>query len=166
MISTRLADETHNRALAIAKARDAEQGPIAPFRLDYVKLGTDQDGEEFGSCVVREDPERPKNVPRNQVPKWVPAFDIACKRALLEHGEELQIDNRKVRAVDLRYVRANFCGTYVTGDEDLKKARQTSKKAWQRALENMPNQLPDYVTAKGGDGREWLWVRADNSRWT
>ena len=122
---------THNRALAIAKARDAEQGPIAPFRLDYVKLGIDKDGEEFGSCVVLEDPERPKNVPRNQVPKWVPIFDTACKRALSEHGQELIVDSGKVRAVELRHVRANFCGTYVTGDEVLKRAKQTSEKAWQ-----------------------------------
>jgi AAA domain/RepB DNA-primase from phage plasmid/Primase C terminal 1 (PriCT-1) len=160
-----LSGRTHNRALAIAKARDAEQGPIAPFRLDYVKLGIDGDGEEFGSCVVREDPERPKNVPRSQVPKWVPAFDMACKRALLEHSEELTTVGGKVRAVELRHVRANFCGTYVTGDEDLKKARQASERAWRRALEKIPNQLPGYATARTGDGREWLWVTADNSRW-
>jgi hypothetical protein len=58
--------------------------------------------------------------------------------------------------VELRHVRANFCGIYVTGDEDLKKARQASEKAWRRALEKVPNQLPCYATAKGGDGREWL----------
>lgn len=161
-----LSGRTYNRALAIAKARDAEQGPIAPFRLDYVKLGIDKDGEEFGSCVVLEDPERPKNVPRNQVPKWVPIFDTACKRALSEHGQELIVDSGKVRAVELRHVRANFCGTYVTGDEVLKRAKQTSEKAWRRALEKMPNQLPCYATARGGDGREWLWVKANNSRWS
>ena len=160
-----LSGRTHNRALAIAKARDAEQGPIAPFRLDYVQLGTDGDGEEFGTCVVREDPERPKNVPRNQMPKWVPTFDMACKRTLMEHGEELRIDNRMVHGVELKRVRSNFCGTYVTGDEDPTKARQASERAWRRALKNMPNQLPGYATARGGDGREWLWVKADNSRW-
>ena len=90
-----LSGRVSNRALAIAKARDAEQGPIAAFRLDYVKLGTDKDGEEFGSCVVLEDPESPRML-RDQVPKWVPAFDAACKRALCEYGEELRIDNRKV----------------------------------------------------------------------
>jgi hypothetical protein len=93
-----LSGRTHNRALAIAKARDAEQGPIAPFRLDYVKLGVDKDGEEFGTCVVRDDPERTKNVARNQAaPKWVPVFDIACKRALSEHGEELIMNRGKVK---------------------------------------------------------------------
>jgi hypothetical protein len=155
-----LSGRTHNRALAIAKARDAEQGPIAPFRLDYVKLGINKDGEEFGSCVVREDPERPKDVPRNPVPKWLPAFDMACKRALVQHGQELQIDQRKVQAVDLGCVRTIFCGTYITGEGDPKKARHTTNKAWQRALENMPRFLR-YATAIS-DGREWLWTKADN----
>jgi hypothetical protein len=161
-----LSGRVSNRALAIAKARDGEQGPIAAFRLDYVKLGTDKDGEEFGSCVVLEESEQPKNAARHEVPKWVPTFDTACRQALLEQREELRIDNRKVRAVELRHVRANFCGIYVTGQADLKKAKQASNKAWQRALENMPDHLPHYATVKSSDGREWLWVNGDNSRWS
>jgi hypothetical protein len=155
-----------NRALAVAKARDGEQGPIAAFRLDYVKLGTDKDGEEFGTCVVREEPEQPKNVARHEVPKWVPALDTACRQALSKHCEELGISNRKVQAVELRYVRANFCGIYVTGQADLKKAKQASNKAWQRALENMPDHLPYYATVRSSDGREWLWLNTENSRWS
>ena len=55
----------------------------------------------------------------------------ACKQALGERAEDVQIgkDGRKVRAVELKHVKAKFCATYVTGDDDLKKAKQTSEKA-------------------------------------
>jgi hypothetical protein len=153
----------NNRGLAIAKARDGEQGPIAAFRLDYVKLGIDEDGEEFGTLVVWADPERRlQDAARCKGPKWVPVFDGACKQAL-GNSEDVQIGGRKVRAVELKHVRANFCAAYVTGDDDPKKAKQRSDKAWQRALEGMANQLPDYATMRGADGREWLRLKTPNS---
>jgi hypothetical protein len=89
-----------NRGLANAKARDAEQGPIAPFRLDYVKLGVDEDGEEFGTLVVRADPERgQQDIAGNQAPKgsefltvhagklsWSTARRCSCTRAVTRCG--------------------------------------------------------------------------------
>jgi RecA-family ATPase len=41
-----------NRELALAKSRDFEEGAIAPFELRFVRLGTDDDGDDFGSCYV------------------------------------------------------------------------------------------------------------------
>jgi AAA domain/RepB DNA-primase from phage plasmid/Primase C terminal 1 (PriCT-1) len=152
-----------NRGLAIAKARDAEQGPVAPFRLDYVKLGTDEDGEEFGTCVVRADPEREQQtVARLKGPKWVTVLDGACKQAAGQFGQDVQTgkEGRKIRTVELRHVKAKFCAMYVTGDDDPRKAKQACEKAWQRAILGMPERLPGYAITKGQDGREWLYLVA------
>jgi hypothetical protein len=149
-----------NRGLAVAKSRDAEQGPIAPFRLEWVKLGTDEDGEEFGTCVVRIDPERElPNITRGKVEKGVSTFETAARVALGELGEDVKIrrDSPKIRAVDLKHVRAKFCDLYVTGAADCEQAKAARERAWLRALNKKPD---DYATAKGADGREWLWLNA------
>jgi hypothetical protein len=165
-----LTGRVSNRGLAIAKARDGEQGPVAPFRLDYVKLGVDEDGDEFGTRVVRADPERgQQDVAGNQAPKGIRIFDSAARKALGEHSEDVQLykDSPKGRAVELRHVRAEFCRLYVTGETDSKLAAGTSERAWRRVLEKVPD---DYTTVKGPDGREWLLLKtgqpaAELNRW-
>jgi hypothetical protein len=44
--------EAKNRRLALTKARDGIEGPIAPFSLRFVPLGQDDDGASFGTCAV------------------------------------------------------------------------------------------------------------------
>ena len=51
-----LSGRATNHCLAISKARDAEQGPIAPFILEQVRLAIDEDGEPLNTCVVRYNP--------------------------------------------------------------------------------------------------------------
>jgi hypothetical protein len=49
----------------------------------------------------------------------------------------------------------------VTGDDDPKKAKQRSEKAWQRALEKMQSELPDYVTFRGPNDTDPVpWLRS------
>jgi hypothetical protein len=47
-----LTGEVTGRELAQAKARDGVEGPIASFALTFSELGTDEDGDPFGTCVV------------------------------------------------------------------------------------------------------------------
>jgi hypothetical protein len=47
-----LSGRASNRELVCPKARDGEQGPISAFELQFVKLGVDDDGDEYGSCCV------------------------------------------------------------------------------------------------------------------
>jgi hypothetical protein len=41
-----------DRRLSLTKSREDEMGPIAPFDLHYVEIGTHKDGESYGSCYV------------------------------------------------------------------------------------------------------------------
>ena len=43
---------TSEHYLSLAKARDGEEGPIAPFALRTVVLGVDEDGENVTTCYV------------------------------------------------------------------------------------------------------------------
>jgi len=47
-----LTGEVTGRELAVAKARDGIEGPIAPFTLKFAELGIAEDGDPFGTCVV------------------------------------------------------------------------------------------------------------------
>jgi hypothetical protein len=152
-----------NRGIAIAKARDEEQGPVAPFLLEWVRLGVDADGEEFGSCIVKLDLHRgTQDLTRGKASKRVQVFDNACRIALAESGEEVHLKKGgpAIRAVELRHVKSRFCRSYVTGEVDLKKADATSKRTWRRVLEK-PS--ADYDIEKGEDGREWIWLKAPGS---
>jgi hypothetical protein len=44
--------EVTGRELAVAKAREGIEGPIATFTLKWVELGTDDDKSPFGTCIV------------------------------------------------------------------------------------------------------------------
>jgi RecA-family ATPase len=148
-----------NRALAIAKARDEEQGPVAAFLLERVKLGIDADGEEFGTCIVKPDLQRvTQALARSKAPKRVQVFDHACRIALGENSEDVQLrkDSPRMQAVELKHVKAKFQSMYVTGEVDQKKAEETSRRAWRRVLEKLP---AEYSIAKGQDGREWIWLK-------
>ena len=152
-----------NRNLAIAKARDAEQGPIASFILEKVKLGVDEDGEEFGSSIVRAAPAQQGRPLRVTAPKSIRTLDAACRMALGEHSEDVQLrkDAATTRAVELKHVKAKFCDLYVSGEAEPKKATAARDRAWRRVLKKPPE---DYGIGQGGDGREWLWLKNSQQR--
>jgi AAA domain/Primase C terminal 1 (PriCT-1)/RepB DNA-primase from phage plasmid len=152
-----------NRGIAVAKARDGEQGPIASFILEKVKLGVDEDSEEYGSCIVKADP-APRGRPLGaNAPKGIRTLDAACRMALSEHSEDVQLrkDSSTIRAVELKHVKAKYCELYVTGKAELKNATAARDRAWLRALGKLPE---DYAVGQGQEGREWLWLKTQNSQ--
>jgi hypothetical protein len=156
--------DVSKRALAIAKARDGEQRSLAPFVLEWVKLGVDDDGEDFGTCIVKFDPTRgPQGTVRDTRPKSIRAWDQACRIAFGEHGKDLQLrkEGPLIRAVELSYVKPKFCEIYVTGEDDPKKAAAAKDRAYRRVLDKMS---ADYVVGVGQDGREWLWLKVPSPR--
>jgi hypothetical protein len=157
-----LSGAVSNRGIAIAKARDEEQGPVAPFLLERVKLGTDEHGDDFYSCIVKRDLLRGiQQLAGRNVPKGVRVFSDACRIALGENGEDVQLrkDSPRVQAVELKYVRGKFCSMYVTGEDDPKKAHETTGRAWRRVLEKLPAEY----SKKGQDGREWVFRNTTGS---
>jgi hypothetical protein len=44
--------DVKDRALAVSKLRDGVEGPLAPFALREIELGTDRDGDPWTTCVV------------------------------------------------------------------------------------------------------------------
>jgi hypothetical protein len=154
-----LTGDVSNRALAIAKARDGEQRAIAPFILEWVKLGVDEDGEEFGTCIVKLDAQRTlQHTVRAKAPKGIRTLDDACRIALGEHSQDVHLrkDGPRIRAVELKHVRAKFCELYVTGEGDPEKATKAKDRAYRRNLNKLPD---DYAMGTGEDGREWLWPK-------
>jgi hypothetical protein len=149
-----LTGKASHRELALAKARDAEQGPIAPFILEWVRLGEDDDGEDFGSCIIKPDLEpRPAPARSKRRSKAATNFDNASQAALRVHGEFRRRgkDGAEFRVVELKHVKAEFRVLYGTGVK-----AGTIDKAWGRVLKKMPE---GYFIKEDQDGREWLWPK-------
>lgn len=146
------------RELALAKARDGLEGPIAPFELKAHELGLDDDGDTFGSLVVI--PGEPgQSTIRTKRPKADSRSVLALREAVIEAtdaaGKHIRVrsDGPEVRAVEVGSVRAEFYRRYVAAEDDPKKAAEARKKAFRRLLDNLP---ADFATATQ-DGHEWLW---------
>jgi AAA domain/Bifunctional DNA primase/polymerase, N-terminal len=146
--------EVSGRGLAVAKARDAEMGPVAAFRLENMKLGVDEDGDEFGSMVVRPELGREWRKTGDKTLKSIADFEAAFQKAITAFGETVK-EGSTFRKVDLKHVRAAFEASRVTGESDPQKAAKAAAKAWERLIKN----LPGYVTWAAGEGaerREWI----------
>jgi hypothetical protein len=152
-----------DHALAIAKARDGELRALAPFILEWVKLGVDDDGDDFGTCIVKLDPTRQLQATASAKPKGVATCDDACRIALGAYGQDIQLrkDGPVIRAAELKHVKAKFCEMYVTGEGDPQKAARAKDRAYRRVLDKLPG---GYVVGNGQDGQEWLWLKAPSPR--
>jgi AAA domain-containing protein len=146
------------RELALAKARDGLEGPIAPFELKPHDLGIDDDGEPFGSLVVIPG-EAGQSAIRVKPPKAEAkskrVFREAVAEALASSGKDIRVlhDGPMVRAAEVENVRTQFYRRYVTGEAEPGKVTDARQKAFKRLL----NDLPDGISSSTQDGREWLW---------
>jgi AAA domain len=146
------------RELALAKARDGLEGPIAAFSLKTHELGLDEDGDPFGSLVVIPGEDGP-SVARSKRPKSENRSVLALREAVTEAtdavGKDIRVrsDGPVVRAVDVQDVRPEFYRRYITAEDDPKKAADARQKAFRRLLDKLPS---DFAVATQ-DGREWLW---------
>jgi hypothetical protein len=76
-----LTGEVTGRELAVAKARDGIEGPIAPFALTFVPFGTGEDGDTFGTCVVvpsKDDKPTKKAMKLSPVPRAGLRYLLEC----------------------------------------------------------------------------------------
>jgi hypothetical protein len=151
-----LSGRASNRELVCAKARDGEQGPVARFALEFVKLGLDPDGDSYGSCCV---------VPADGESRFNNAATRSkSQRALLDAIVEtvdslgVLITPRAgmptVRAARVADIRKEFDRRYVVDDEDPKKAANAKRMAFRRALDHLS---PSQFDAGSAEGADWVW---------
>ena len=151
--------EVTTRSLNLAKSRWAEEGPIAAFALCFVQLGTDDDGEAYGACVVEpkldEPPPSSRKAPQKD-PLPIVALKGAFDEVLMIHGRDVQVRGagETVRAITVEELRPEFRRRYATAETDGDKAAATIRQALKRALNACPKH--GFKTA-AWDGEEWLW---------
>jgi hypothetical protein len=150
--------EIKGRELALAKARDGIEGPIAPFTLKFVEFGVDQDGDPFGTCIVEPQFDKPLLSAKKKASKQthgVKAFRAAFIEALDNFGETINVrnDGPAVRAVDVSHVRDEFNRRYVTANTDKRKRKEAQRSAFNRALDAVAGQFPTWVQGE----RELIW---------
>jgi hypothetical protein len=145
-----------DRALVIAKSRDGIQGPVAPFTLEFIPLGVDKDGKEFGACVVKPELEgevqfggaKTRKASRSET-----ALREAISGALNENGVNRTFGGRNVRAVSAEHVRLEFNRRYLVIEEDPLKAARAKRVAFNRALAKLPTEfgMGEF------EGTQWIW---------
>lgn len=151
--------EVTTRSLNLAKSRWAEEGPIAAFSLRFVQLGTDDEGDAYGACVVEpkldEPPPSTRKAPRKDSLPIV-ALKGAFDEVLMTHGRDVQVRGagETVRAITVEELRPEFRRRYATAETDGDKAAATIRQALKRALTACPKH--GFITAAWG-GEEWLW---------
>lgn len=151
--------EVTTRSLNLAKSRWAEEGPIAAFALRFVQLGTDDDGDAYGACVVEpkldEPPPSTRKAPQKD-PLPIVALKGAFDEVLLTHGRDVQVRGAGeiVRAITVEEMRPEFRRRYATAETDGDKAAATIRQALKRALNACPKH--GFKTA-AWNGEEWLW---------
>lgn len=128
-----LTGDVQRRALALAKSRVTDEGPISDFKLTFMKLGEDEDGDDVGACHIE-----------------LVAAAAAGQRGELNTGEKTLVkafeatfdqavtvglpDGPRVRAVRLDVVRAEFGKWYPTGETDRNARADAVRKAFKRAV--------------------------------
>lgn len=152
-----LTGEITGRELALAKARDGIEGPIAPFALTFTQLGSDEDGEAFGTCIVepRFGEAFVSSARKVREPASLRAFRAAFTEAMDTCGQTIRVrgDGPAVRAAKVTDVRAQFDRRYATGESDPKKRADAGRKAFGRALDRLAQQFPTCVQ----EDTEWVW---------
>ena len=143
------------RELAVTKSRDGVTGPVAPFSLEFVSLGTTARGEEFGTCRIVPDlvgestfGKKKRKAARSEI-----ALRDAVDVALSNHGKEVTLRDRPVRAVTIDRVKDEFKKQYVTGDEDNAKATHARLVTFNRALARLPTEF----SMGEFEGVQWIW---------
>jgi AAA domain-containing protein/primase-like protein len=152
-----LTGRASNRELVCAKARDGEQGPIAPFALEFVALGLDPDGEVYGSCcVIPADGQSRFDKPAGQT-KSQRAIRDAIAEAIDSCGKTIvpRAGMPSVKAAKVADVRAEFERRYAVAEADPAKAAHAKYMAFKRALDRLS---PSQFAAGAAEGADWIWM--------
>jgi hypothetical protein len=152
-----------HRELALAKARDGEAGPVAPFDLHFAELGRDSDGEPFGSVYVEPALERASTIATSVKAKPDSDAMTVFRAAFMEMAStgisyRVRGTGPEVKAVRLADVRAEFVKRYPTGETDAKKRNDTIRSAFRRGKKDA--MARGFGFENTGDDVEMVWLPA------
>ncbi len=151
-----LSGRTSNRELVCTKARDGEQGPISPFELEFIKLGVDADGEDYGSCCV---------IPMEGNSRFDKTAKVSKGQRVIQDAFNEVMDGLakvitpragmgEVKAVKVTDVREEFDRRYAVDEGDPVKAAAAKRMAFKRALDRLS---PAQFGAGSAEGADWIW---------
>jgi AAA domain len=149
------------RELAVAKSRDGVEGPVAPFTLQSITLGVDEDGEAFGSCIIEpvlgraaQAAARAAHAPKER--RALRTFRHAFAEVMNRSASTIEVvgTGKTAPAVRVQDVRAEFDRRYATGEGTPRQQADTARKAFTRVLEKLPS---EFVTQNQND-EEWIWA--------
>jgi hypothetical protein len=156
-----LADINHtegtvsNRRLSLAKAREDETGPIAPFDLRYVEIGKRDDGESYGSSVIDPDlaraGEKPAKAPKES--DSLKTFRMAFAEMVLA-PIQAHADGPRIMAAKVSDVKVEFSRRWATAESDPEKRKDAARNAFKRGLKEA---LKTGFTTDCQDAVEWIW---------
>jgi AAA domain/Bifunctional DNA primase/polymerase, N-terminal len=149
------------RELALAKSRDGEAGPVAPFDLVYSHLGTDSDGDDFGSLYVEPLLDKASTIATSVKAK--PDSDaLTVFRAAFTECVCIPYRVRGtgpvLSAVRLDAVRAEFVKRWPTGETAAKKRNDAIRSAWRRGKADALKRGFSFESTS--DGIEMVWLIA------
>lgn len=160
--------ECFARELALAKNRSGSDGPISPFDLVPIVLGTLEDGTDWGSVFVRpsgnksplETRKKPLRTKKNER-----AFHDAFLEAMIGHKRSVRIaggTGPDVQAVALvPHVRDAFFTKYAAvSDDPFKSFAENSKTSYdtkRKAFQRVVSQLSDRYSVETIAGTEYVW---------
>jgi hypothetical protein len=146
---------------SVAKASDLpeDEKPAMSFRFKSITVS--EQPHRTASVMVQVEASAaaraatPRTKTRKEETKVIRTFRDAFAEALDDSGETIQVhgDGPKVRAVDIRKVRAEFARRYATGEDDPKKCAEASRKAFRRTIKELPMQF----ATETRDSRELIW---------
>ena len=156
-----------NRSLFLSKNRDGVEGPLSGFELKFIELGTDDDGEPFGSCAIEltnenELPATGRKERHGAKPKKPNAAHEVFHAAFTDVAitdsvtRRVRKDGPQVSAVPLSLVRDEFFRRWTTGETDSRNANAAKRTAFNRAHKELINGNPYHTEADEG-GKEWIW---------
>jgi hypothetical protein len=150
-----LTGKTDNRQLTCTKSRDGEQGAIAPFNLEFVELGLNEESEPFGSCCVVPKLDEAVN-DATPMSKGKRAVRDAITEALDTRGEFIvpRAGMDPVKAARVTDVREEFDQRYVVDEKDPAKAANAKRMAFRRNIDLLS---PSEFGAGSAEGTDWIW---------
>jgi hypothetical protein len=145
-----------DRRLSLTKSREDEMGPIAPFDLHYVEIGTHKDGESYGSCYVEPLLDRAGEANKAKTKK-----ESASLTAFRKSFTETKLtpicignDGLQGKAAQIGDVKEEFLRHWTTGEGDPEKRKDAARNAFKRGLKEA---LKTGFATGCQDNIEWVW---------